>query len=145
MVLQEQAQSLAFSVDGTTVIVGCTTGRWMVFDTQTREVLESHTDGAEPIQVIQCSPDGSMVALGSRDNNIYIYQVTEDGQKYNRVGRCMVSSLVFFFRLSIVCFDMLLKGCKSTRGKAMVVGEFSIVCFFIDWWFLGTFEFYYSY
>jgi microtubule-associated protein-like 1/2 len=85
----EQAQSLAFSVDGTTVIVGCTSGRWMVFDVQTRELLESHTDGAEPIQVVQSSPDGSMLALGSRDNNIYIYQVTEDGHKYNRVGRCM--------------------------------------------------------
>ncbi|XP_015834813.1 echinoderm microtubule-associated protein-like 2 isoform X3 [Tribolium castaneum] len=106
----EQAQSLAFSVDGTTVIVGCVTGRWMVFDVQTREILESHSDGAEPIQVIQCSPDGSMVALGSRDNNIYIYQVSEDGQKYNRVGRCM--------------------GCKSTRGKAM--GHSSFVTH-IDW------------
>ncbi|KAJ3659306.1 hypothetical protein Zmor_011002 [Zophobas morio] len=85
----EQAQSLAFTKDGTTVIVGCTTGRWMVFDIQTRELLESHSDGAEPIQTIQCSPDGSMLALGSRDNNIYIYQVSEEGHKYNRVGRCM--------------------------------------------------------
>lgn len=88
----EQAQSVAFSSDGAIVIVGCTTGRWMVFDVQTRDLLESHTDGAEPIQAIQCSPDGSMVALGSRDNNIYVYQVMGNGHKYNRVGRCMVSN-----------------------------------------------------
>ncbi|VEN35286.1 unnamed protein product [Callosobruchus maculatus] len=84
----EQAQSLAYSLDGACVLVGCTNGKWMIFDTQTRELLGQHVDGSEPIQVIQFSPDGTMVALGSRDNHIYIYQVSEDGTKYSRVGRC---------------------------------------------------------
>lgn len=84
----EQAQSVAFSTDGVCILVGCTNGRWMIFDSQTRDLLGQHVDGNEPIQVIQFSPDGTMVALGSRDNQIYIYQVSEDGLKYSRVGRC---------------------------------------------------------
>lgn len=63
----------------------------MIFDSQTRDLIGQHVDGNEPIQVIQFSPDGTMVALGSRDNQIYIYQVSEDGSKYSRVGRCTVS------------------------------------------------------
>nr|XP_023029644.1 echinoderm microtubule-associated protein-like 2 isoform X2 [Leptinotarsa decemlineata] len=84
----EPAQSVAYSPDGGCVLVGCLTGKWMIFDAQTRELLAQHTDGNEPIQVISFSPDGSLVALGSRDNQIYIYQVSEDGTKYGRVGRC---------------------------------------------------------
>ncbi|XP_050301345.1 echinoderm microtubule-associated protein-like 2 isoform X3 [Anthonomus grandis grandis] len=84
----EQAQSVTFSQDGAVILVGCVNGKWMIFDTQTRELLGYHTDGNEPIQVISFAPDGNMVALGSRDNHIYIYQVSEDGMKYSRVGRC---------------------------------------------------------
>ncbi|XP_048516709.1 echinoderm microtubule-associated protein-like 2 isoform X2 [Dendroctonus ponderosae] len=84
----EQAQSVAFSQDGAVILVGCVNGKWMIFDSQTRELLGHHTDGNEPIQVISFSPDGSMVALGSRDNHIYVYQVSDDGMKYSRVGKC---------------------------------------------------------
>uniref|UniRef100_A0AAR5P5W5 HELP domain-containing protein n=1 Tax=Dendroctonus ponderosae TaxID=77166 RepID=A0AAR5P5W5_DENPD len=84
----EQAQSVAFSQDGAVILVGCVNGKWMIFDSQTRELLGHHTDGNEPIQVISFSPDGSMVALGSRDNYIYVYQVSDDGMKYSRVGKC---------------------------------------------------------
>jgi len=48
-------------------------------------------------QVVKFSPDGRLLAIGSRDNNIYIYQVSEDYRKYNRIGRCMVS--IFASRL----------------------------------------------
>ncbi|XP_066252932.1 echinoderm microtubule-associated protein-like 2 isoform X1 [Euwallacea similis] len=84
----EAAQSVAFAQDGAVILVGCVNGKWMIFDAQTRELLGGHIDGNEPIQVISFSPDGSMVALGSRDNQIYIYQVSDDGMKYSRVGRC---------------------------------------------------------
>lgn len=43
------------------------------------------------IQVVTFSPSGNLLALGSRDNYIYIYQVNEDATKYSRVGRCLVS------------------------------------------------------
>ncbi|CAH1124195.1 unnamed protein product [Ceutorhynchus assimilis] len=84
----EQAQSVAFSHEGAVILVGCVTGKWMIFDALSRELLGQHVDGNEPIQIIRFSPDGSMVALGSRDNQIYVYQVSDDGMKYSRVGRC---------------------------------------------------------
>lgn len=87
--LSEAAQSAAISPDGTIIVVGCTTGHWFALDSQTREIFTTHSDGAEPIQVIKFSPNGQFLALGSRDNNVYIYQCNADTRKYNRVGRCM--------------------------------------------------------
>ncbi|XP_071640350.1 echinoderm microtubule-associated protein-like 2 isoform X6 [Temnothorax longispinosus] len=85
----EQAQSIAFSPDGSIIVVGCVSGKWLAIDSETRELYTHHSDGSEPIQVVQFSPDSSLLALGSRDNYIYIYQVNEDATKYSRVGRCM--------------------------------------------------------
>lgn len=90
---------MAFSPDGNVIAVGCVSGHWLVFDSQTRELLGQYTDGIEPIQVIQYSPDGNMLALGSRDNNVYIYQVSGVSQKYTRIGRCMVSKFQNYFYL----------------------------------------------
>ncbi|XP_034239530.1 echinoderm microtubule-associated protein-like 2 isoform X6 [Thrips palmi] len=87
--LSEAAQSAAISPDGSIIIVGCVTGHWFALDSQTREIFTTHADGAEPIQVIKFSPNGQFLALGSRDNNVYIYQCGGDTRKYNRVGRCM--------------------------------------------------------
>ncbi|XP_018393787.1 PREDICTED: echinoderm microtubule-associated protein-like 2 isoform X1 [Cyphomyrmex costatus] len=85
----EQAQSITFSPDGSIIVVGCVSGKWLAIDSETRELYTHHSDGSEPIQVVQFSPDGSLLALGSRDNYIYIYQVNEVATKYSRVGRCM--------------------------------------------------------
>lgn len=52
-------------------------------------------------QVVQFSPDGTLLALGSRDNYIYIYQGNEDATKYSRVGRCMVR---LFYVLKVHCY-----------------------------------------
>ncbi|XP_026668685.1 echinoderm microtubule-associated protein-like 2 isoform X3 [Ceratina calcarata] len=85
----EQAQSIGFSPDGNVMVVGCTSGKWLAIDSETRELYTHHTDGSEPIQVVRFSPNGTLLALGSRDNYIYVYQVNEDATKYSRVGRCM--------------------------------------------------------
>lgn len=45
MKLQDRAQSCAFSRDGSAVVVGCLTGKWMVFDSITRELVAQNTDG----------------------------------------------------------------------------------------------------
>uniref|UniRef100_A0A8D8QNL7 Echinoderm microtubule-associated protein-like 1 n=1 Tax=Cacopsylla melanoneura TaxID=428564 RepID=A0A8D8QNL7_9HEMI len=84
----EQAQSAAFSPDGSIIIVGCLLGKWIVMDSETREAYSMHTDGNEPIQVVKFSPDGKLLAIGSRDNYIYVYEVSGDSRKYSRVGRC---------------------------------------------------------
>lgn len=84
----EHAQSAAFSNNGEIVIIGTTSGRWFVMDAETREMYSQHQDGNEPIQVVKFSPSGQYLAVGSRDNNVYVYQVSEDCRKYTRVGRC---------------------------------------------------------
>lgn len=94
--------------------------RWLVLDTDTRDLVSVHTDGNEIISNVKYSPgkttlacitaaatvvldavtslfffvlsDGNFLALASHDNFVYIYAVTENGRKYSRVGRCAVSA-----------------------------------------------------
>ena len=76
----EQAQSATFSPDGEVIVVGTVTGKWVVLDVNTREVFGVHQEGTEPVHVVKFSPDGGLLALGSRDNAIYMYQVNLEGQ-----------------------------------------------------------------
>ncbi|XP_076099427.1 echinoderm microtubule-associated protein-like 2 isoform X4 [Mytilus galloprovincialis] len=86
--LPDPGHSCCFSPDGSAVVVGMETGRWVAIDTSTHNIVDEHTDGNEQIECCLFSPDGSHLALGSRDNYIYVYDVQEGGQKYNRIGRC---------------------------------------------------------
>lgn len=38
--------------------------------------------------------DGTLLAVGSHDNFIYLYSVSENARKYSRYGKCTVSSKV---------------------------------------------------
>ena len=71
-------------------MIGMTSGRWIVLDANTREIYGLHQDGTEPIQIVRFSPNGKFLALGSRDNVIYMYQASENYRKLSRLGRCMV-------------------------------------------------------
>ena len=91
----EQAQSACFSPDGEVLVVGTVTGKWVVLSTATREVFSvnqvrkyfetlswsydvnqcQESGGGDPVYSCRFSPDGTLLALGSRDNAIYIYQV----------------------------------------------------------------------
>jgi microtubule-associated protein-like 1/2 len=84
----EQVQCVEFLPDGEFVLVGSLVGKWLVFDSMSRELLSQYTDGNEPIQTIKASPNGQLVAIGSRDNTIYIYQRTGVPHKFNRIGKC---------------------------------------------------------
>lgn len=86
--LQDSAHSAAFHPNGEVLVVGSRTGRWIVLDVLTRELIGVHSDGAEQIECLEFTADGSKLALGSRDNTIYVYNVTDGGRKYVRVGRC---------------------------------------------------------
>ncbi|CAH8432702.1 unnamed protein product [Schistosoma turkestanicum] len=71
------------------VVLGTSTGRWLVLNCLKQEIIAAHSDGlGEQIECVAYSPDGNYLALGSRDNIIYVYNVLERGYKYNRVGRC---------------------------------------------------------
>ncbi|CAL8286907.1 unnamed protein product [Lota lota] len=86
--LDESAQSACFHPSGLVVAVGTHTGRWLVLDTDSKDLVTVHTDGNEQLSVMCYGPDGSFLAIGSHDNYIYIYAVAEQGRKYGRVGKC---------------------------------------------------------
>ncbi|XP_076833615.1 echinoderm microtubule-associated protein-like 1 isoform X4 [Brachyhypopomus gauderio] len=86
--IEDAAQSAGFHPTGVSVAIGTQTGRWLVLDTETKDLITMHTDGNEQISVMRFAPDGNFLAIGSHDNYIYIYAVTENGKKYNRVGKC---------------------------------------------------------
>lgn len=86
--LEEYGLCADFCPNGSVVSVGLSTGRWMVLDLLTREVVSESTDGNEQLSVMRYSPDGSFLAVGSHDNFIYIYSVTESGRRYTRFGKC---------------------------------------------------------
>ncbi|XP_073923278.1 echinoderm microtubule-associated protein-like 1 isoform X1 [Castor canadensis] len=87
-IIEDPAQSSGFHPSGSVVAVGTLTGRWFVFDTETKDLVTVHTDGNEQLSVMRYSPDGNFLAIGSHDNCIYIYGVGESGRKYTRVGKC---------------------------------------------------------
>ncbi|XP_027264133.1 echinoderm microtubule-associated protein-like 3 isoform X3 [Cricetulus griseus] len=89
MDLKETGLCADFHPSGAVVVVGLNTGRWLVLDTETREIVSDVTDGNEQLSVVRYSPDGLYLAIGSHDNMIYIYSVSSCGTKSSRFGRCM--------------------------------------------------------
>ncbi|KAL2099109.1 hypothetical protein ACEWY4_005589 [Coilia grayii] len=86
--MEDAVQSSGFHPSGAVVAIGTQTGRWLVLDTETKDLVTVHTDGNEQLSVMRFSPDGNFLAIGSHDNYIYIYAVAENGKKYSRVGKC---------------------------------------------------------
>ncbi|XP_066551015.1 echinoderm microtubule-associated protein-like 1 isoform X5 [Amia ocellicauda] len=86
--MEDAAQSAGFHPSGTVVAIGTQTGRWLVLDTESKDLVTVHTDGNEQLSVMRYSPDGTLLAIGSHDNYIYIYGVVDNGRKYSRVGKC---------------------------------------------------------
>lgn len=84
----EPIQTVQFSNAGDVILVGGVGGRWMVFDTATRELLAVYQDGQDVIQTIKFSPDGNLLALGSKDNCIYIYQCTKAPHRFSKISKC---------------------------------------------------------
>lgn len=100
----------------------CLSFRWYVLDAETTDLVAIHTDGNEQLSVMRfsqgelsclsmstvtaggqnytfqnsplLSADGSLLAVGSHDNFIYLYTVSERGRKYSRYGKCTVSAAI---------------------------------------------------
>ena len=87
----EQVQSACFSCDGEVVVVGTVTGKWVVLDSRTKEVFGVHQDtGAEPINCVKFSPDGSRLAISTRAAvHIYRFQTfrSANGNYQHRLTR----------------------------------------------------------
>jgi len=86
----DQAQSACFSKDGEVIVIAMSSGKWMVLDSNTREIYGLFQDGVESLHTVRFSPDGKFLVLGSRDGILYIYQVSNGYKKYHRMGRCLV-------------------------------------------------------
>uniref|UniRef100_A0A672IHS8 Uncharacterized protein n=1 Tax=Salarias fasciatus TaxID=181472 RepID=A0A672IHS8_SALFA len=87
-IMEDAAQAAGFHPSGAVVAIGTVTGRWLVLDTESKDLVTVHTDGNEQLSVVRYGPDGNFLAIGSHDNYIYIYAVGENGRKYSRVGKC---------------------------------------------------------
>ncbi|XP_078001343.1 77 kDa echinoderm microtubule-associated protein-like isoform X2 [Glandiceps talaboti] len=87
-IIDDGCQSAGFHPSGTVIAIGTVTGRWLAIDASSRDLVTVHTDGNEQHDCMEYSPDGHYLAVGSHDNYIYVYAVSENGYKYNKVGRC---------------------------------------------------------
>ncbi|XP_060103457.1 echinoderm microtubule-associated protein-like 4 isoform X4 [Heteronotia binoei] len=86
--LDEPGHCADFHPSGTVVAIGTHSGRWFVLDAETRDLVSIHTDGNEQLSVMRYTVDGTFLAVGSHDNFIYVYTVTDNGRKYSRYGKC---------------------------------------------------------
>ncbi|PWA19467.1 hypothetical protein CCH79_00019053, partial [Gambusia affinis] len=91
--MEDPGRSAGFHPSGAVLAVGTMTGRWLVLDTDTRDLVSMHTDGSEIISNVKYSPDGNFLAVASHDNFVYIYAVSESGKKYSRGHSSFVTHL----------------------------------------------------
>ncbi|XP_031132571.1 echinoderm microtubule-associated protein-like 4 isoform X2 [Sander lucioperca] len=86
--LEEHGHCADFHPSGAVVAIGTHSGKWYVLDAETTDLVAIHTDGNEQLSVMRFSVDGTLLAVGSHDNFIYLYNVSERGRKYSRYGKC---------------------------------------------------------
>ncbi|XP_034040243.1 echinoderm microtubule-associated protein-like 4 isoform X2 [Thalassophryne amazonica] len=86
--LEEHGHCADFHPSGSVVAIGTHSGKWYVLDADSTDLVAIHTDGNEQLSVMRFSVDGTLLAVGSHDNFIYLYIVTEKGRKYSRYGKC---------------------------------------------------------
>ncbi|XP_027474514.1 echinoderm microtubule-associated protein-like 2 isoform X1 [Zalophus californianus] len=87
-IIEDPACSAGFHPSGSVLAVGTVTGRWLLLDTETHDLVAIHTDGNEQISVVSFSPDGAYLTVGSHDNLVYVYTVDQGGRKVSRLGKC---------------------------------------------------------
>lgn len=88
--------------------------------------------------ICRISIDGNFLAIGSHDNCIYIYGVSDNGRKYARVGKCSVSALVTA-RAHVSPLNVLggarvgrSRGEGSSRAVSLLQGHSSFITH-LDW------------
>ncbi|XP_034497979.1 echinoderm microtubule-associated protein-like 1 isoform X3 [Ailuropoda melanoleuca] len=84
-VIEDPAQSSGFHPSGSVVAVGTLTGRWFVFDTETKDLVTVHTDGNEQLSVMRYSPGESAAnCCPYRHNNYEILRGCLLGKKSHK-------------------------------------------------------------
>ncbi|CAL4072749.1 unnamed protein product [Meganyctiphanes norvegica] len=87
MNLEEKVQSATFSPTGELIVIGTESGKWKSIQTDTKEIIADDKSGDKPLQVVRFSPCGNYLAIGSKDNLIYIYEVSKSN-KFTKMGKC---------------------------------------------------------
>uniref|UniRef100_A0A8C9QMZ3 EMAP like 4 n=1 Tax=Scleropages formosus TaxID=113540 RepID=A0A8C9QMZ3_SCLFO len=123
--LDEHGHCADFHPSGAVVAIGTHSGKWYVLDAESRDLIAIHTDGNEQLSVMRYSVDGSLLAVGSHDNFIYLYTVSEKGRKYSRYGKCTVMSLNIPSCPHVLTLGDIPNGCKLIRNRSE--------CKDIDW------------
>ena len=77
------------SNDGSLLLVGFQDGCWIIIDIESKCIIDEFTDLTDCITDMQFSPNGCILAVVTKAGVIHLYQVTNDGRKYNRIGRCV--------------------------------------------------------
>uniref|UniRef100_A0A671NGP4 Echinoderm microtubule-associated protein-like 4 n=1 Tax=Sinocyclocheilus anshuiensis TaxID=1608454 RepID=A0A671NGP4_9TELE len=86
--LDEHGHCADFHPSGSVVAIGTHSGKWYALDAEMRDLVAIHTDGNEQLSLMRYSLDGTLLAVGSHDNFIYLYTVSDKGRKYSRYGKC---------------------------------------------------------
>lgn len=87
--IEEPIQCCAVSpADNITIIVGGGSGKWSVYNGETRELVAQYFDGSDVITTVKFSPSGQYVAIGSRDSGIYVYEIGKQSKKFSKIGKC---------------------------------------------------------
>ena len=68
--------------------VGGGSGRWSIFNAESREFVGQFFDGNDVITVCKFSPSGQYLAIGSRDSGIYVYEINKQTKKFAKIGKC---------------------------------------------------------
>ncbi|XP_033122529.1 echinoderm microtubule-associated protein-like 6 [Anneissia japonica] len=87
--MDHKIRSVAFNHDGSHLAVGMSNGSFTVLKTRDLSEIIHIKDRQEVLHEMKYSPDGNFLAVGSNDNFVDVYAVT---QKYKKVGQCSGSS-----------------------------------------------------
>ncbi|OQR90411.1 microtubule-associated protein [Thraustotheca clavata] len=88
VIMDTPIKAVAYSSDGKTIAVGLGSashgsnqikeGAFAVLDTATLEIMHEGRDSKQSISDIKFSPDGTLLAIGSHDNTIYLHAVMDN-------------------------------------------------------------------
>ncbi|XP_063715039.1 echinoderm microtubule-associated protein-like 2 isoform X3 [Symsagittifera roscoffensis] len=87
--VEYQLMCASFHPTENVALFGTVEGKWFAMDLDSQEILTLHPDSKEQYDCVAYSPDGSMMAIGSHDNGIYVYRVGENARKYSKMGKCI--------------------------------------------------------
>ncbi|XP_038072339.1 echinoderm microtubule-associated protein-like 6 [Patiria miniata] len=87
--MENSVRSVAFNSDGSALAAGMSDGSFTVLKAKDLSEVIHIKDRKEVIHEMKYSPDGNYLAVGSNDNYVDIYAVT---QRYKKVGQCAGSS-----------------------------------------------------